>query len=262
MPKSSSIGPPMSQNNRLHAGIITLFPEMFQSLNTSITGKAIKKNHLKLDFWSPRDFTDGKHKTVDDRPYGGGPGMLMKVQPLRKAINSAKNTLGKTTKVIYLSPQGKKFSASLAKKTADWGKIILVCGRYEGIDERLLATDIDEQWSIGDFVLTGGELPAMAIIDAASRMIPGVLGNDDGADQDSFSQGLLEHPQYTRPEIIDGHAVPAVLLSGDHGAIARWRAEQALKKTWLNRPDLIESLELSKAQREILEHLGNNEDKS
>ena len=236
----------------LTVGLITLFPEMFTVLDSSITGKALQKGLIDLQFWNPREFTTDKHQTVDDRPYGGGPGMLMKVQPLRDAIIAAKKALGTETKVVYLSPQGKSFKQQAAQDTAALGKIIFICGRYEGIDERLLETDIDEEWSLGDFVLTGGELAAMVMIDAASRAIPGVIGHAEAAGQDSFSHGLLDFPQYTRPEEIDGRRVPAVLLSGDHGAIESWRKKQALGNTWLKRPDLLETMEIPAAEQALL----------
>lgn len=212
-------------------GIISLFPEMFEALNTSITGRAIEKGLIELHYWNPRDFSEDKHRCVDDRPYGGGPGMVMMVQPLRDAIIEAKKTLGLGTKTILLSPQGRTLDQQGVKELAGYEKVIFVCGRYEGVDERLIEQHIDEQWSIGDYVLTGGELPAMVLIDALTRQIPGALGHEDSAEQDSFATGILDCPHYTRPETIDGEKVPSVLLSGDHKAIKAWRNEKALEKT-------------------------------
>ncbi len=186
-------------------GIISLFPEMFKAITEfGVTGRAVKQNLLQVRCWNPRDFTHDKHKTVDDRPYGGGPGMLMMVQPLRDAIQAAKAEVGEGAKVIYLSPQGRKLDQAGVKELAQHQKLILLCGRYEGIDERLIETEVDEEWSVGDYVLTGGELPAMTLIDAVARFIPGVLGKQASADKDSFAEGLLDCPHYTRPEVLDG----------------------------------------------------------
>ena len=240
-------------------GIITLFPEMFAALTDyGVTGRAFRDQKASLKLWNPRDFTDDKHRTVDDRPYGGGPGMLMKVEPLAKAIAAAKAEsiiAGETeevAKVIYLSPQGRPLTQSGVKELAASNKLIMVSGRYEGIDERLIATVIDEEWSLGDFVLSGGEFAAMSIADAMIRLQPGVLGHQDSANEDSFSDGLLDCPHYTRPEVLDGHAVPAVLLSGDHKAIAKWRHQQALGRTWLRRPELLKEDELTRDQLQLL----------
>jgi len=240
----------------MEVGIITLFPEIFAALNYGIIGRAIKQNIVKLQCWNPRDFTDDKHRTVDDRPYGGGPGMLMKAQPLQKTIQAAKNTFS-DAKVIYVSPQGRRFDQTAAKKMAKRDKMIFVAGRYEGIDERLIETDIDEEWSIGDYVLTGGELAIMVIIDAVTRWLPNVLGDEKSAKLDSFADGLLDYPHYTRPEVLNSLAVPKVLLSGDHAEIARWRLKQSLGRTWSRRPDLLEKMQLSKLQQELLEEYIN-----
>ena len=241
-------------------GIITLFPEMFSALTDfGVTGKAFREGKAQLKIWNPRDFTTDKHRTVDDRPYGGGPGMLMKVEPLAKAIAEAKkeSTLAgdsnQPAKVIYLSPQGRPLNQQGVKQLAAIDKLILVAGRYEGIDERLISSVIDEQWSLGDFVLSGGELPAMCFADAILRLQPGVLGHSDSAAEDSFSDGLLDCPHYTRPEILDGSAVPEVLLSGDHKAIASWREQQALGRTRKLRPDLLNEKELTREQLRLLE---------
>ncbi|AUI66815.1 MULTISPECIES: tRNA (guanosine(37)-N1)-methyltransferase TrmD [Glaesserella] len=238
-------------------GIISLFPEMFKAITDfGVTGRAVKQNLLQVQCWNPRDFTHDKHKTVDDRPYGGGPGMLMMVQPLRDAIREAKAAAckedGVEAKVIYLSPQGRKLDQSGVQTLATNQKLILVCGRYEGIDERLIQTEIDEEWSIGDYVLTGGELPAMTLIDAVARFIPGVLGKQASALEDSFAEGLLDCPHYTRPEVLDGLPVPQVLMSGHHEQIRKWRLEQSLERTWLRRPELLDSLALTDEQRVLL----------
>ncbi|MCP3245482.1 tRNA (guanosine(37)-N1)-methyltransferase TrmD, partial [Aeromonas hydrophila] len=193
-----------------------------------------------------------KHRTVDDRPYGGGPGMLMMVQPLRDAIHAAKQAAGDGAKVIYLSPQGRKLTQAGVTELATNQKLILVAGRYEGIDERVIQTEVDEEWSIGDYVLSGGELPAMTLIDAVSRLVPGVLGDQASAEQDSFTDGLLDHPHYTRPELLDGLAVPEALTSGNHEVIRRWRLKQSLGRTWQRRPELINNLALTDEQESLL----------
>ncbi|TCJ98619.1 tRNA (guanine37-N(1)-) methyltransferase [Volucribacter psittacicida] len=237
----------------MQIGIISLFPEMFKAITEfGVTGRAVKQNLLSIQCWNPRDFTTDKHKTVDDRPYGGGPGMLMMVQPLRDAIRCAKQNIGEQTKVIYLSPQGRKLDQAGVKYLSTYQNLVLVCGRYEGIDERLIETDIDEEWSIGDYVLTGGELPAMTLIDAVARFIPGVLGKAVSAQEDSFAEGLLDCPHYTRPECLDGLTVPKVLMSGNHEEIRQWRLKQSLLRTWLRRPELLESLALTDEQRKLL----------
>ena len=234
-------------------GVITLFPEMFRAVTDfGVTGRAVNKGLLELQTWNPRDFTHDKHNTVDDRPYGGGPGMLMMVQPLRDAIHAAKAAAGDGAKVIYLSPQGRKLTQQGVEELAKSDSLILVCGRYEGVDERIIQTEVDEEWSIGDYVLSGGELPAMALIDSVSRLVPGVLGKLASAEQDSFSDGLLDCPHYTRPEILDGLAVPAVLLSGNHEHIRRWRLQQSLGRTLLRRPELLENLALTDEQTKLL----------
>lgn len=238
-------------------GIISLFPEMFKAITDfGVTGRAVKQDLLQVNCWNPRDFTTDKHKTVDDRPYGGGPGMLMMVQPLRDAIRAAKATAckddGVEAKVIYLSPQGRKLDQAGVQALTQNQKLILVCGRYEGIDERLIQTEIDEEWSIGDYVLTGGELPAMTLIDAVARFIPGVLGKQASALEDSFVEGLLDCPHYTRPEVLDGLTVPDVLMSGHHEQIRQWRLAQSLERTWLRRPELLDSLALTDEQRVLL----------
>ncbi len=236
--------------------LITLFPELIQQATAfGVLGRAIKQQQLNLQCFNPRDYTEDKHRTVDDRPYGGGPGMLMKVEPLAKAIMAAKEKAAaenRAAKVVYLSPQGRQLDQQLVVETAALAKtqttaqatdLILIAGRYEGIDERLIESLIDEEWSVGDYVLSGGEFAALVVIDAITRLLPGVLGDDESAIQDSFMQGLLDCPHYTRPEMVDGQPVPDVLLSGDHRAIRRWRLKQSLGRTWLRRPDLLAAAE-------------------
>jgi len=224
--------------------LITLFPELIQqAMDFGVLGRAIKQQQLNLQCFNPRDYTEDKHRTVDDRPYGGGPGMLMKVEPLYKAIIAAKAAAEDGVKVIYLSPQGQTLSQALLVNTATSGKdLILIAGRYEGIDERIIESLVDEEWSIGDYVLSGGEFAAMVVVDGITRLLPGVLGDDESALQDSFMQGLLDYPHYTRPEKVKGQTVPDVLLSGNHKAIQRWRLKQALGRTWLRRPDLLDAM--------------------
>lgn len=235
-------------------GIITLFPEMFLLLEYGITGRALQEELVKVTCWNPRTFTQNKHHTVDDRPYGGGPGMVMMAQPLQDTIRAAKQAAPQNKKpvVIHLSPQGKCFSQAAAMELLQKESLILVAGRYEGIDERLLATEIDEEWSMGDYVLSGGELAAMTMVDVITRLLPGALGHEDSAAEDSISSGLLKYPQYTRPNSFQGLAVPEVLISGNHKEIERWRLKQSLGKTWLKRPDLLAKLKLSKLQLELL----------
>lgn len=234
-------------------GVISLFPDMFRAITDfGVTGRAVKRGLLEINLWNPRDFAHDKHRTVDDRPYGGGPGMLMMVQPLRDAIQAAKQAAGDDVKVIYLSPQGKELTQSGVAELAQHQKLILVAGRYEGIDERVIQTEIDEEWSIGDYVLSGGELPAMTLVDAVSRLVPGVLGDIASAEQDSFTDGLLDCPHYTRPENLDGVMVPDVLLSGNHEHIRRWRLKQSLGRTWQRRPELLNNLALTDEQAKLL----------
>ena len=234
-------------------GVISLFPDMFRAITDfGVTGRAVKRGLLNIQCWNPRDFAHDKHRTVDDRPYGGGPGMLMMVQPLRDAVHAAKQAAGDDVKVIYLSPQGKKLTQSGVAELARCSKLLLVAGRYEGIDERVIQSDIDEEWSVGDYVLSGGELPAMTLIDAVSRLVPGVLGDMASAEQDSFTDGLLDCPHYTRPEVLDGVAVPEVLMSGNHEHIRRWRLKQSLGRTWQRRPELLDNLALTDEQERLL----------
>ena len=244
-------------------GVVTLFPEMMNAFaEQGVIGRAAKQGKLSITTWNPRDFTHDNYQTVDDRPYGGGPGMLMKIQPLRDAIHAAKAEAGEGTKVIYMSPQGRRLDQQGVAELSRNEKLILVAGRYEGIDERLIGNEIDEEWSIGDFVLSGGELPAMTLIDAVSRLIPGVLGHELSAEQDSFSDGLLDCPHYTRPEVFEGQSVPGVLLSGNHEHIRQWRLKQSLGRTWQRRPELLDALELNDEQVSLLEEFKREADPS
>ena len=221
-------------------GVVTLFPEMFSCITDyGVVGRAVRKQLLELHMWNPRDFATDVHRTVDDKPYGGGPGMVMKVAPLAGAINAAKEAAGtNNVKVIGLSPAGQRVNQDDITELIQQSHVIFVPGRYEGIDERLYTLAIDAKWSIGDYVLSGGELAAMVLIDAATRLIPGVLGHAESAQKDSFVNGLLDYPAYTRPEEISGLQVPKVLLSGDHSAIAKWRLQEQHRRTKLQRPDL------------------------
>lgn len=233
--------------------VVTLFPEMFEAIRGSgIPRRAIERGLLTLQMWNPRDYTFDRHRTVDDRPYGGGPGMVMQYEPLRDALLAARSADEQKARVIYLTPQGRKLDQGGVQELAQRSRLILLAGRYEGVDERLIESEVDEEWSIGDYVLSGGELAAMVMIDAVTRLQPGALGHEDSAEQDSFSSGLLDYPHFTRPEVIDGRTVPAVLLSGDHAAIARWRMKQALGRTWLRRPELLEQAGLSEEQQKLL----------
>lgn len=233
--------------------VVTLFPEMFSAVSDNgVTGRAIQKGLVQLGTVNPRDYTDDRHNTVDDRPYGGGPGMVMMVEPLRAAIREAKSVLSEKAKVIYLSPQGRKLDQAGLQSLVEHEELVLLCGRYEGIDERLIASEVDEEWSIGDYVISGGELAAMVLIDGVTRLVPGALGHEESAQQDSFMNGLLDTPHYTRPEVLDGVAVPDVLLSGHHKNIEAWRLKQALGRTWLRRPDMLEKLTLTKVQEDLL----------
>ncbi|AWL12355.1 tRNA (guanine(37)-N(1))-methyltransferase [Saliniradius amylolyticus] len=234
--------------------VVSLFPELFQGVTESgVFGRAVKNGLVEVECFNPRDFTHDKHRTVDDRPYGGGPGMLMMVQPLTDAIHAAKQVAGEQSKVIYLSPQGKKLDQHGVQQLSEKGNLILVAGRYEGIDERVIKAEVDEEWSIGDYVLSGGELPAMVLMDAVARFIPGVLGHEQSAEQDSFNEGLLDCPHYTRPEVLNDERVPEVLLSGNHEKIRQWRLKQSLGRTWQRRPEMLEHLALTEEQQRLLE---------
>ena len=233
--------------------VVTLFPELVRQVTEyGVTGRAVQRGLLQLHTWNPRDFTHDRHRTVDDRPYGGGPGMVMRYEPLRDALRAARAQTA-PARVVYLSPQGRVFTQETVRRVAADSGLVLLAGRYEGIDERLHEHEIDEEWSIGDYVLSGGELAAMVVIDALARLQPGALGDEDSAEQDSFSQGLLDCPHYTRPEYVDGMSVPQVLLGGHHRDIERWRAKQSLGRTWQRRPELLAQLELSQEQQTLLE---------
>jgi tRNA (guanine37-N1)-methyltransferase len=237
-------------------GVVSLFPEMFEPfLNQGVFGRAVRNGIIQVDIFNPRDYTTDKHRTVDDRPYGGGPGMLMMVQPLTDAISDAKTALGENSLVVYLTPQGKTLNQTAVQSLTRLPNIILVAGRYEGIDERVINSLVDQEWSIGDYVLSGGELPAMVLMDSVSRLLPDVLGHSQSAVEDSFMNGLLDCPHYTRPEVLNGEAVPGVLLSGNHEKIRRWRLTKSLKRTLERRPDLLNYLALTEEQQIILSQL-------
>jgi tRNA (guanine37-N1)-methyltransferase len=238
----------------LHIEIVTLFPEMIRAaVGAGVTGRALTRGLVSLGVRNPRDFATDVHHTVDDRPYGGGPGMVMKIEPLRAAIGAARGASPQGSRVVYLSAQGQRFDQSRATELARLPGLILVSGRYEGVDERLIELEIDEELSVGDYVLSGGELPALLVFDAVTRLVPGVLGDAESAEQDSFVGGLLDWPHYTRPEQFEGRAVPEVLLRGNHAAIRRWRLKCALGRTWQRRPDLLERVELDAEQRRLLD---------
>ena len=252
----------------MKVALVTLFPEMFAALTEyGISGRAIKQGLLDVALFNPRSYTSDRHQTVDHRPYGGGPGMVMMIDPLREAIADAKDWIASNSEsatestaatVVYLSPQGRVLDQQGVKTLVAHQNLILVTGRYEGIDERLIQLEVDEEWSIGDYVLSGGELPAMVMLDTMIRQLPGALGHEDSADQDSFAEGLLDCPHYTRPEQYEDLMVPEVLLSGNHEKIRQWRLEQSLQRTWQRRPDLLKSLKLSEEQQTILDTLVKN----
>lgn len=238
----------------MHIGVVTLFPEMLSTIGQhGVVGRAARRELVTLEFVNPRDYTDDAHRTVDDRPYGGGPGMVMKYEPLAGALESLRAALPDGSPVVYLTPQGRVFDQPTARRYATLPGLALLAGRYEGVDERLLEAQVDEELSLGDFVLSGGEVAAMAVIDAVVRLLPGVLGDESSAAQDSFMDGLLDFPHYTRPECVDGRRVPEVLLSGDHAAIERWRRKQALARSYLRRPDLLQEADLDEEQQGLLD---------
>ena len=233
--------------------VITLFPDFVeQVIDYGVVGRAAQQGLLSLHCWNPRDYTRDRHRTVDDRPYGGAHGMLMKAQPLKDTIDAVR-AQNAGARLVYLSPQGRLLTQALLAEQAQAGSVILMCGRYEGVDERLLELEVDDEWSLGDYVISGGELAAMVCIDAMTRLIPGALGDDESARQDSFSKGLLECPQYTRPEEFMGRRVPEVLMGGNHREIETWRERQALGRTWRRRPDLLERVDLNARQKALLE---------
>ncbi|MGB5740057.1 MAG: tRNA (guanosine(37)-N1)-methyltransferase TrmD [Woeseia sp.] len=241
--------------------IVSLFPEMLDAvLDFGVVARALDRKLLRVAVQNPRDFAFDAHRTVDDRPYGGGPGMVMKYEPLAAAIDAAQAALPAGCPVICLTPQGSRFDQATARRYAALPGLTLVAGRYEGIDERLIEAKVDEELSLGDFVLSGGEIAAMAVIDAVTRLLPGVLGDENSAAEDSFMEGLLDCPHYTRPEEIDGRRVPEALLSGDHARIARWRQQEALGRSYVRRPDLLERLTLTSEQRALLDEFLRQQD--
>jgi len=234
--------------------VVTLFPDMITAAASyGVTGRAIQREIVSLSVWNPRDYTNDKHRTVDDRPYGGGPGMVMKYQPLHDAVKDAKLSCTETAKVVYLSPQGKPITQALLSEACAVSQLILVAGRYEGVDERFVSKDCDDEWSVGDYVISGGELAALIVIDAITRLLPGVLGHEGSALQDSHMNGLLDYPHFTRPEQIEDSSVPDILLSGNHADIEIWRIKQMLGRTWQKRPDLLKNKKLSAAQENLLQ---------
>ena len=237
----------------MHIALVSLFPEMFAAVSEyGVTGRAVSEGLVVLSHCNPRDYTQDRHRTVDDRPYGGGPGMLMKIDPLRQAIAAARDAVGERARVIYLSPQGRRLDHGKAVELATEDALILVAGRYEGVDERLIEAEVDEELSIGDYVLSGGELAAMVVIDTVTRQLPGVLGHELSAQEDSHADGLLDCPHYTRPEEYLGKRVPEILLSGDHEKIRRWRLQQALGRTFERRPDLLQGRAMTPEEQELL----------
>ena len=238
----------------MQIAVVSIFPDMVRKVaEYGVVGRAMERDLAALHVEDPRDYTTDAHRTVDDRPYGGGPGMVMKYEPAAAALRAARSVLPKGSPVICLSPAGRAFDQAEAGRLAALPGMILLAGRYEGIDERLIEDEVDQELSLGDFVLSGGEIAAMAVIDAVVRLLPGVLGDEDSAAQDSFVEGLLDHPHYTRPEDIGGHEVPEVLLSGNHARIARWRYKQALGRSYLRRPDLVKKLSLDREQQKMLD---------
>lgn len=237
----------------MRIALVSLFPEMFAAVaEHGVTGRAVRQGQVALTCCNPRDYTVDTHRTVDDRPYGGGPGMLMKIEPLQLAIAAAREAAGRSARVIYLSPQGQHFHHGKAMELAQLEGLVLVAGRYEGVDERLIEAGVDEELSIGDYVLSGGELAAMVVVDAVTRLLPDVLGHESSALEDSFANGLLDCPHYTRPEVYQGKSVPDVLLSGNHEVIRRWRLKQALGRTWERRPELLQERAMTKEEDTLL----------
>ncbi|RMD80469.1 MAG: tRNA (guanosine(37)-N1)-methyltransferase TrmD [Gammaproteobacteria bacterium] len=234
--------------------VVTLFPGMLEAVTAyGVTGRAVARGLLRVVAWNPRDYARDRYRRVDDRPYGGGPGMVMMVEPLRSAIRAARAAAPPEAPVIHLSPRGRLLDQREVERLAARPGLVLVASRYEGVDQRLLDAEVDEELSIGDYVLSGGELPAMVVMDAVARLLPGVLGDEASAREDSFADGLLDHPHYTRPEELEGRRVPPVLLSGDHAAIRRWRLREALGTTWLRRPELLRRRGLAPEERALLE---------
>ncbi len=238
----------------MRIAVVSLFPQMIrEALAHGVVGRAAERGGFEVQCVDPRDYATDAHRTVDDRPYGGGPGMVLKVEPLRSAIRAAAAAMPAGSRRVYLGADGRRFDQGLARAALAWPGLILVAGRYEGVDERLLDSEVDEVWSVGDYILSGGELPALVVIDAIVRLLPGTLGSSESAVQESFSDGLLDWPHYTRPPLVEGRAVPEVLAGGDHAKIHRWRLRQALGRTWLRRPDLLERRGMSAEERALLE---------
>lgn len=233
-------------------GLITLFPDMFAALDYGITGRAKKNGLIQLQHWNPRDYSTDKHKSVDDSPYGGGPGMVMMPEPLRAAIGAAKAAAPTPPTVVFLSPQGRLFNQDAAVQMLEKKSLILLAGRYEGVDERIIEEYVDEEWSIGDYILSGGELPAMIIIDTLTRLLPNAVNDENSILEDSITSGLLKYPQYTRPESFGGRTVPTVLLSGNHEQIRQWRLKESLRKTSQRRPDLLEKYQKTPESEHLL----------
>jgi tRNA (guanine37-N1)-methyltransferase len=238
----------------MRIAVVTLFPQLIRdALKVGVVGRAHERGVFAVECFDPREHTVDVHRTVDDRPYGGGPGMVMKIEPLRGAVRCATASLPPGSRRVYMGAAGRKFDQALAREISSLPGLLLVAGRYEGVDERFIDSEIDEQWSIGDYVLSGGELPALVVIDAIARLLPGTLGSMESALQESYSDDLLDWPHYTRPPVVDGREVPGVLASGDHRAIHRWRLQQALGRTWMRRPELLERRGMSDEERELLE---------
>jgi tRNA (guanine37-N1)-methyltransferase len=234
--------------------VISLFPQMIrEALREGVVGRALERGVFGIEYGDPRDYATDVHRTVDDRPYGGGPGMVLKVEPLRAALHAVMQKMPAGSRRVFLGADGKKFDQRMAQEASGWAGLVLIAGRYEGVDERFIEDSVDECWSIGDYVLSGGELPALVVIDAIARLLPGTLGSAQSAVQESFSDGLVDWPHYTRPPSWEGREVPAVLASGDHAAIGRWRLREALGRTWLRRPELLESRGMSDEERLLLE---------
>jgi tRNA (guanine37-N1)-methyltransferase len=253
----------------MRIAVVSLFPVMLQSaLQHGVLGRAIERGLLEMEYIDPRDYATDVHRTVDDRPYGGGPGMVLKVEPLQSALREAVARVPAGVKRVYLGADGRRFDQAMARAASQWPGLILVAGRYEGVDERFIDAEIDEEWSIGDYVVTGGELPALVVIDAIVRLLPGALGSAESAVQESFTDGLVDWPHYTRPPTLNGRSVPDVLASGDHAAIRRWRLQQALGRTWLRRPELLAQRGMSGEEQQLLEEfkieraerMGRNDD--
>ncbi len=239
--------------HRMHFGVISLIPEILAGLNYGVTGRAIEQGLVQVDTWNPRSWANRPYKQVDDKPYGGGPGMLMMYEPLHAAIEHAHQSLPGDCKTIYLSPQGKVIrQQDLNEIARSRNTLLFIAGRYEGIDERILTQHVDEEWSLGDYVLSGGELAAMVLIDAIVRLLPGTLGDEESAQQDSFMNGLLDCPHYTRPATVNEMSVPDVLMGGNHRDIMRWRRKESLGRTWLKRPDLLEKIKLDQHDEQLL----------